>query len=306
MVDWKRRILPWLILPRFNFIFLAWINVSLGTAVAWYNGYFHLTHYILALLGGTLAHMSVNIINDYYDYLSGIDLSTRRTPFSGGSGVLPAGLVSPRGALYYALASLGMGGIIGVYFLVKVGWNLLPILIFGGFSIYFYNTFLVRLLIGEFVVGLNFGPLMILGSYFVQTGYYSLEAFITSLAPGILTLNLLLLNEFPDVEADKEAGRHHLVTYLSRARAVKLFVFILFVSYGCIVFGVMGGFMPPFTLISLSTIFLGIKVIRGALKSYYDTEMLIPVMGKNVIVVLSTQGLIALGYALARLTRGSF
>ena len=85
----------WLILPRFQYLPLTINMVSLGTAVAAYEGHFHLGHFLLAMAGSILVHMTVNVINDYHDYVDGIDLNTRRTPFSGGSGVLPANLLKP-------------------------------------------------------------------------------------------------------------------------------------------------------------------------------------------------------------------
>ena len=81
-------LMAWLMLPRFHFIPLTVILVSLGTAVAAYEGFFHWPHFLLAMIGSILVHMTVNVINDYHDYVDGIDLNTQRTPFSGGSGVL--------------------------------------------------------------------------------------------------------------------------------------------------------------------------------------------------------------------------
>jgi len=82
----------WLMLPRFQFLPLTVIMVSLGTAIGAYEGYFHFGHFLLAMIGSLLVHMTVNVINDYHDYVDGIDLNTQRTPFSGGSGVLPLNL----------------------------------------------------------------------------------------------------------------------------------------------------------------------------------------------------------------------
>ena len=85
----------WGMLPRFHFLPLTLILVSLGTAIASYEGYFHFGHFLLAMVGSILVHMTVNVINDYHDYVDGIDLHTQRTPFSGGSGVLPQNLLKP-------------------------------------------------------------------------------------------------------------------------------------------------------------------------------------------------------------------
>ena len=183
----------WLILPRFQFLPLTVIMVSLGTAIAAYEGYFHFGHFLLAMIGSILVHMTVNVINDYHDYMDGIDLNTQRTPFSGGSGVLPLNLLKPKQAFWFGTLCLLVAMVIGFYFVMVKGWLLFPLLLVAGFSAYFYNGYLSKWLMGEIFAGLGFGPLLVLGSYYVQTGRYSWETLVASLAPGILTSNLLFL-----------------------------------------------------------------------------------------------------------------
>jgi 1,4-dihydroxy-2-naphthoate octaprenyltransferase len=289
----------WLILPRFQFLPLTIILVSLGTAIAAYQGYFHPGYFLLAMIGSILVHVTVNVINDYHDFVDGIDLNTPRTPFSGGSGVLPSNLLKPRQAFWFATICLLIAMVIGFYFCMVKGWILFPLLLVAGFSAYFYNVYLSKWLMGELFAGLNFGPLLVLGSYFIQTGRYSWETLFASLAPGILTANLLFLNEFPDREADEKGGRRHLVILLGRRGARFLFVSLLVASYLCIVVGVLTGIMPVATLIGLGTVVFGWKAAKGALKYYDDTERLVPVLGANVITILGTQALLALGYVIA-------
>ena len=289
----------WLLLPRFQFLPLTVILVSLGTGVAAYDGYFHIGYFILAMVGSILVHITVNVINDYYDYVDGIDLNTQRTPFSGGSGVLPSNLLKPSQAFWFATISLLIAMGIGGYFCFARGWWLFPLLLVAGFSAYFYNVTLSRWWVGELFAGLNFGPLLVLGSYFVQTGRYSWEALVASLAPGILTSNLLFLNEFPDREADRKGGRRHLVISLGKKDASYIFVILLATSYLCILVGVLTNMMPVVTLIGLGTVIFGWKAARGALKYYNDMNRLVPILGVNVITILGTQALLAIGYVIA-------
>jgi len=291
----------WLTLPRFQFLPLTVIMVSLGTAIAAYEGYFHLGHFLLAMIGSILVHMTVNIINDYHDYVDGIDLNTQRTPFSGGSGVLPLNLLKPKQAFWFATICLLIAMVIGFYFVMKRGWLLFPLLLLAGFSAYFYNVYLSKWQIGEIFAGLCFGPLLVLGSYYVQTGRYSWETLVASLAPGILTSNLLVLNEFPDREADRKGGRRHWVITLGKKDASYLFVALLTASYLCIIVGVLSKMMPVLTLIGLGTVGFGWKAAKGALKYYDNTEKLVPVLGMNVITILGTQALLTIGYVIAAL-----
>ena len=289
----------WLVLPRFQFLPLTVIMVSLGTAVAGYEGSFHLSHFLLAMFGSLLVHITVNVINDYHDYVDGIDLNTQRTPFSGGSGVLPSNLLRSSQAFWFATISLLIAMGIGGYFCFARGWWLFPLLLVAGFSAYFYNVYLSRWWVGELFAGLNFGPLLVLGSYFVQTGRYSWEALVASLAPGILTSNLLFLNEFPDREADQKGGRRHLVISLGKKDASYLFVILLATSYLCILVGVLTKMMPVVTLIGLGTVIFGWKAARGALKYHNDMDRLVPILGANVITIRGTQALLAVGYVIA-------
>ena len=291
----------WLILPRFQFLPLTVIMVSLGTAIAAYEGYFHFGHFLLAMFGSILVHMTVNVINDYHDYVDGIDLNTQRTPFSGGSGVLPLNLLKPKQAFWFATICLLVAMAIGFYFVMIKGWLLFPLLLVAGFSAYFYNVYLAKWHMGEIFAGISFGPLLVLGSYYVQTGRYSWEALVASLAPGLLTANLLFLNEFPDWEADRKGGRKHFVISLGKRDASYLFVVFLIASYLCILVGVLTRMMPAVTLIGLGTIGFGWKAAKGALQYYNNTEKLVPILGANVITILGTQALLAIGYVIAML-----
>jgi len=291
----------WLMLPRFQFLPLTVIMVSLGTAIGAYEGHFHFGHFLLAMLGSLLVHMTVNVINDYYDYVDGIDLNTQRTPFSGGSGVLPLNLLKPKQAFWFGTICLLVAMAIGFYFVMIKGWFLFPLLLLAGFCAYFYNVYLSKWHMGEIFAGLSFGPLLVLGAYYVQTGRYSWETLVASLAPGILTLNLLFLNEFPDREADRKGGRRHFVISLGKKDASYLFVALLTASYLCIIAGVLTKMMPAVALIGLGTIGFGWKAAKGAMKYYDNTEKLVPVLGANVITILGTQALLAVGYVIAML-----
>jgi 1,4-dihydroxy-2-naphthoate octaprenyltransferase len=251
------------------------------------------------MIGSLLVHMTVNVINDYHDFVDEIDLNTQRTPFSGGSGVLPLNLLKPKQAFWFGTICLLIAMVIGFYFVMVKGWLLFPLLLLAGFSAYFYNVYLSKWFMGEIFAGLGFGPLLVLGSYYVQSGRYSWETLIASLAPGILTTNLLFLNEFPDWEADRKGGRKHFVISLGKKDASYLFVVFLIASYLCIIAGVLTKMMPALTLIGLGTIGFGWRAAKGALEYYDNTEKLVPILGANVITILGTQALLVVGYVIA-------
>ena len=199
--------LPFLVLTP------ACVVLGLGTAI-WTSGKVNILYFIIALIGSIAAHISANAFNEYFDFKSGLDARTERTPFSGGSGTLPAKPALARHALGIALITFTMTGLIGLYFLRVRGLFLLPLGLLGLLLMFAYTPWMTRnpwlCLIAP---GMGFGPLMVIGTHFVLTGKYSWTAFIASLVPFFLVNNLLLLNQFPDVEADRSIGRKTFSNY---------------------------------------------------------------------------------------------
>jgi len=279
-------------------LLLSVVLAFLGTSIAWYDGYFHLGYALLAFVGLLLCHISVNTLNDYFDYRSGIDLETQRTPFSGGSGILPPALLKPWQVFWLGMGAFLLAIPIGVFFVIVRGWLLLPLLLVAAVCIFFYTPVILKTKWPEWAPGVGMGTLPVLGAYFVQTGDYTLPAVVASIPSGILVHNLLLLNEFPDTEADEKAGRKTLPITMGKARAGIVYSVLTLVVYLWIIGAVVAGQMPPFCLIALLTLPFAIKAIRGALK-YQDMSKLVPAMASNVLVVLLTQLLMGIGYILA-------
>ncbi len=288
----------WFLETRPQFLLLSVVLAFLGTCIAWYDGSFHLGHALLAFIGLLLCHISVNVLNDYFDYKSGIDLKTKRTPFSGGSGFLPAASLEPRNVFWLGLVCFLLAVPIGIYFTLVIGWLLLPLLAIGTVCILLYTPFLTKLRWPEWAPGVGLGALPVLGVYFIQTASYTIPAIVASIPSGILVHNLLLLNEFPDAEADKEAGRKTLPVTMGKAKASVVYSALTIIVYLWIIGSVVAGLMPAFSLIALLTLPFAIKAIQGALK-YQDTSKLMSAMANNVLVVLLTQLLLGIGYLLA-------
>jgi 1,4-dihydroxy-2-naphthoate octaprenyltransferase len=289
----------WFLETRPQFLLLSVVLAFLGVSIAWYDGYFHLGYALLTFLGLLLCHISVNVLNDYFDYESGIDLETKRTPFSGGSGILPTARLKPRQVLWLGLGSLILAVPIGVYFVVTQGWDLLPLLIFGALCAVLYTPLITRLGFPEWAPGVGMGTLPVLGAYFIQTTAYTFPAVIAAIPSGILVHNLLLLNEFPDVAADKNAGRRTMPILIGKTRAWMVYSALTVLVYLWIIGWVAAGKMPLFALIALLTLPLAIKAIIGGQK-HEDMSQLVPAMANNVMVVLLTQFLLGIGYILGR------
>ncbi len=283
---------------RPQFLTLSVVLAFLGTAVAWYEGHFNLGRALLAGIGLVFAHVSVNTLNDYFDYRSGIDLKTRRTPFSGGSGILPAGLLHPSEVLWLGLGSFLVAVAIGIYFVLASGYLLLPLLIVAALFILIYSPFILRRPWPEWVAGAGLGAFPILGMYFVQVGAYTFPALVASIPSAFLVHNLLLLNEFPDAEADQQAKRKTLPITLGKNRTAIFYSAVALAVYVWIIAWVVAQVMPVGTLLALLALPLTIKAINGA-RHYDDVSRLIPGMAANVMSVLLIQLLMGIGYILS-------
>jgi 1,4-dihydroxy-2-naphthoate polyprenyltransferase len=285
---------------RPQFLILDFVLAILGTGLAMYEGFFNIWYALLALLGVLLTHASVNVINDYFDYKSGIDLKVNRTPFSGGSGLLPAGKINPRQALWLGTICLLLAVPIGVFFVMVKGWLLIPLLVVAALSILFYTSIILKTPFPEWAAGLGLGLLPVMGFYFIQTGHYSWSSVIAGVPAYILVYNLLFLNEFPDVEADKTGKRKTFPILLGLRKASLWYTGATVLVYVWIIACVIAGAMPVYALLALLSLPLAVKAIRGAL-NYSDMNQLVPGMASNVMVVLLVQLLVGIGYIPARL-----
>jgi len=295
----------WFLETRPQFLLLSVVLAFLGNSIAWYGGAFHLGYALLAFVGLLLTHISVNVLNDYFDYRSGIDLETKRTPFSGGSGILPMVLLKPRQVFWLGLVAFLLAIPIGVYFVIVRGWLLLPLLLVGAACILLYTLVILKMRWPEWAPGVGLGALPVMGIYFVQTAEYTWPLVIASIPSSILVHNLLLLNEFPDVVADRKAGRKTSPITMSGSGASIFYSVTTVVVYLWIIgwvvaelTGVVEKGMPVFSLIALLTLPLAIKAIRGA-RRHQEMSQLMPAMANNVLVVLLTQLLLGIGYILA-------
>ena len=195
------------------FLLLAPICVCLGASIANYQeASFNSVHFVLAILGALFAAISVNTLNEYQDHQSGLDLNTLKTPFSGGSGLLGKSPELASTVLRISIVSTFIILIIGCYFSYVIGNKIVIIGLIGLAVIGLYTKWLNKLPFICFISpGLGFGLLIMLGSYYVITGGLSVLVWHLSVIPFLLINNLLLMNQYPDIDADKAAGRNHIV-----------------------------------------------------------------------------------------------
>lgn len=278
------------------FLILAPICILLGISLVSYeqmpiNG----LHASLAIIAAISAHISVNMLNEYTDFRSGLDQQTQKTPFSGGSGGLVMNPHAEIAVLIGGVVSLAITSIIGLYFAITQGFAIVPLGLLGLLVIVSYTPWLNRspwlCLVAP---GLGFGLLMIMGSYFVLTGHYSLNSFWVALIPFSLTNNLLLLNQFPDIEADKGVGRNHFPIRYGTKKSVLAYGLNSLLTVTVLTVLVTQQQLPALALLALIPLFLSFVVFKGAYRYQKQIEKLLPYMGLNVAITLSTPLLLAI------------
>ena len=272
----------WLRAIRLRFLLASVIAVSNGIALAfWKNKQIDLSDAILTFAGVICLHASIDLLNDYWDYKRGIDTATRRTKFSGGTGVLPENLLKPGNVYSVGLIFLLIGTLIGMYFVVIRGIMIALLLGFAILAVYFYSTSIVNLGLGEAFVAIK-GTLIVVGSYYVQTSSIGVGVVYVGIIMGILSASVLFVNSFPDYQADRSRGRRTLVILLGRQRAVKIFPWMILCTYVLIIAGIFLGYLKIYSIASLLSAPFAVSAIKRISKSYQDVEKLVPVMGATV------------------------
>jgi 1,4-dihydroxy-2-naphthoate octaprenyltransferase len=288
----------WLGPMRVDFLYLDVACVFLATAAAiWTHGRINVLYLVLAFIGAVCAHTSVNTFNEYFDYKSGLDLANERTPFSGGSGTLVDRPEMAPTVLRIALVCLAITTVIGVFFLAVRGWAILPLGLLGLVLIVGYTSWITRMpLASTIVTGLGFGLIMVMGTYFVLTGEYTWTALFAALPPFFLGNNLHLLNQFPDVEADRSVGRRHLPIVIGRPKCSIVFALQVVATYLPLVIGIWLGYLPIAILLGLLTLPLAVVTARGVYRYADDIPKLLPFMGYNVLLNIVTPVLMGIGF----------
>ena len=286
----------WLRVIRVRFLLASIIAVSVGLALHWsQNGSLDYFDVILTFAGVLALHASVDLLNDYWDFKRGIDTKTTRTKMSGGTGVLPEGLLKPSSVYRAGVVFLIIGSLIGSYFVITDGILIAIILGFAILSIYFYSTKIVDSGLGEFFVAVK-GSMIVMGTFFIQSGEVTVESILAGIVIGTLSSLVLFIASFPDHDADKSKGRKTLVIVVGKEKAIKLFWLFPLVSYVVILIGVSVNLFPLLSLISLLSFPLMIKSGLGLQKNYDAIDNLVPFMSSTLQFSRLTGILFALSF----------
>ena len=253
---------------RLPFLILTPICILLGISFAKYQGY-SINYYdvVLILIAALMAHISVNTLNEYFDFKNGLDFNTKRTPFSGGSGALPDNPHLHNNVLTIGIASLTITIVIGLFFIYRFGLPLTPIGLIGiGLVISYTQWINKHPLFCLIAPGLGFGLLFVMGTHYVMSENYHLSTILISLIPFFLVNNLLLLNQYPDIKADKEAGRKHFPITFGIQKSNSIYALFLVATIACLIYLVVMNILPKMSLLALTPTPLALFSLSGTIK----------------------------------------
>lgn len=288
----------WLRAIRIRFLLASVIAVTTGLTISyWRTGQIDPFSGILTYVGVVFLHASVDLLNDYWDHRRGIDSTTTRTKFSGGTGVLPEKLLSPRAVYSAGIVFLILGAAIGTYFVVTKGITVAIILGFAVAAIYFYSTSIVNAGLGELFVAIK-GAMIVLGTFYVQTTTVDPAVALIGIIVGLLSATVLFINAFPDYAADKSGGRRTLVIVLGRRNAARVFPLFFIAAYGMIVASILVGYATVYALISLGSFPIALRALMQVRGKNVEVNDLVPAMASTVMYSRVTGFLLAFSFLL--------
>ncbi|HTY89617.1 MAG TPA: prenyltransferase [Methanocella sp.] len=283
-------------LKEFRVLFLIFVAlpVVLGSAVAYaYEPQsFSLPYCVLAVIAMMSLHAGTVILNDYFDFRSGTDvLNKERTPYSGGSGLLPEGTLSPAGVLIAGLLSFGLSALLGTFIVLTRSPIVLVIGVIGAAIGFFYTAPPFKLAYRGFgeTARLFATPLMVLGAFVVQVPPASMAdmssyvgpltvVLVSSLPVAFLNTAALYIFQFPDYEADSAVGKTNLVVRLGRKNAVYVFILLSALAYIVLLAGIVSGLLPFFSAIAFVALPLSAFACKGLLVYFDLPKKLVPYM----------------------------
>ena len=296
------KIFTWMVIMRLPFLCATFVTIFAGAAVTSMLGQDVSWGWLmLTLLAGSLLHIGTNTSNDYFDHISGTDARNynySNKGLNGGSRSIQMGLISPKGILTVAIIAFTLSAVVGIPLIIKSGLSILWLGLIGFFSGLFYTAppfkFSSRKGMGELLIGLNFGPLMVAGSALVQTGQLLPEAFLAGIPIGFLIAAVVYMNEFPDYDSDKATGKNTLIVVFGPEKARAGYVALVASAFASIVILAFNGTVPMLSLIALLAVYFGFTATRTLYK-YYNNRLLQPANWGTIIMHSVTGILFCIG-----------
>ncbi len=295
-------IAPWIQAVRVHFVPPSFLPVTLAAALAWarHEG-FDPFAFLLVFVGVTVHHFGLNMLDDVQDYLHAVDRAwgDEKNPYTGGSGVLTEGLLTVGDLKRGVAVCYGVTIAVWICLALMKGWPVLLIGAVGILSSIFYTVPPIRFAyrgFGELGLLINFGPVLVMGSYYVQRQSFDLEPLVVSLVPGFLMWSMIVINEIPDYEEDRLSGKMNLVARFGRETGVVLYQAGLVGAFGTLAGAVLLGVAPLPLLLGLAALPAALRSVKILRENYRDRLKMIPANIAIIKVYLITGVAMIAGY----------
>lgn len=272
------------------------IPVLVGTAIAAEDEFRPLL-FVLALLGSIAIHAGTNLVNDYFDHVKGTDTAESL----GQSGVIQRGVLSSRAVLVGGVAAFAVGAALGLIITAMTGWPVLALGIASVLAGYFYTASPFSLAyrgLGEVVVFIFMGPVIVMGAYYVQIESWAWAPFIASLPVGLLVAAILHANNVRDIESDRRNNKWTLAALAGRPMADYEYVALTLGGYAVVVAMTIVGSAPWPVLITLLSLPIAVRVVRMEAEAA-SSRALNLVLAQTAGLHMIFGVLLALGFAVA-------
>lgn len=277
--------------------------VIIGTCLAISEGKFFLIPFLVTIVGVSGLHLGANLLNDFYDARGSDPLNIRLTPFSGGSRVIQEKQLRPTNIMTLSVVFFILALGAAIWLVYEGKYLIIPLGLLGLLAGWSYSAPPLQLMSkgwGELAIFFAFGPLVTLGSYYVMTDAFTLTAFMIGFPQGFLITAVIWINQFPDYEADRAAGKKNLVVKLGPGLSRYLYSVIMLMSFAFVIFliSIMG--QSYLIMISFISIPLAIKAMIIVFREYLDYEKLIPAQALTINTLVAQGLLLSLGLLLSR------
>ncbi|MFC1505508.1 prenyltransferase [Thermoproteota archaeon] len=296
---------------RYHFVPPSIFPATLGSTISWaVDQTFTSIIFFLVLFAVVINHLALNMTDDYYDYKHSVDQLQpgEKNPYTGGSGALSIKQINPQHMRTAFTVCYTITIIIGLYLTLKIGWPILAFGLIGIFCSLFYTMPPINFShhgVGELAQLISFGTIIGLGSYYTQAQTITLEAFLATLPLGIMLFSMITINEIPDYQEDKQAGKLTLIARYGKKAGVKIYILSWICTYTLIIITATLQLITPIALISLASIPLVYRSIKR-LKQHYDNPVDLAPANLDMIKAHSITGLgLIAAYALQGLINGA-
>lgn len=293
---------------RIHFVPPSFLPAIICSLIPWSRGGpLDVGSFLLVVTAVTVNHFGLNMIDDVFDYRHSVDLLQpgERNPYTGGSGVITAGLITDSQLLGVAMACFAFTALAGFYLFAVKGPPVLILGLFGLFCSVFYTVPPIKFGyrgLGELALIVNFGPVIGLGSYYVQSRSLDLEPFAISLVLGLMMWSMIIINEIPDFESDRRAGKLNLVVRFGRRAGSFFYIAGLTSAYLVLATAIILGVAPYQAALGFLSMHWAVRSVRVMQKNLHDGLAMAPANLDMIKVHFITGAGLVLGYILHGMT----